>query len=99
MGEKSYDVGSAGVRSSIFLPFVTWGLVIIDEEHENTYKQQTLYVTMPVAQPSCWPSMFKAKVLLGTATPGVETYFNATSGKYGLVELKEKDIKISGFLI
>ena len=51
---------------------------------------------MPVASAVMLASMFKAKVLLGTATPGVETYFNASSGKYGLVELKEryKDIRL-----
>lgn len=96
LGEKSYDV-ILGVRSSIFLPFRNLGLVIIDEEHENTYKQQDPAPRYHARSSAIMlASMFKAKVLLGTATPGVETYFNATSGKYGLVELKEryKDIRL-----
>lgn len=90
LGEESYDV-ILGVRSSIFLPFRDLGLVIIDEEHENTYKQQDPAPRYHARSSAIMlASMFKAKVLLGTATPSVETYFNATSGKYGLVELKER---------
>lgn len=94
--EESYDV-ILGVRSSIFLPFRNLGLVIVDEEHENTYKQQDPAPRYHARSSAIvLASMFKAKVLLGTATPGIETYFNATLGKYGLVELKEryKDIQL-----
>ena len=96
LGEEGYDV-ILGVRSSIFLPFRNLGLVIIDEEHENTYKQQDPAPRYHARNSAIvLASLFGAKVLLGTATPGVETYFNATSGKYGLVELKEryKDIRL-----
>ena len=80
-----------GVRSSVFLPFENLGLIIIDEEHENTYKQQDpapRYHARSVA--IMLAAMSGAKTLLGTATPAVETYYNATTGKYGLVELNER---------
>lgn len=96
LGEDGYDV-ILGVRSSIFLPYRNLGLVIIDEEHENTYKQQDPAPRYHARSSAIMlASMFGAKVLLGTATPSVESYFNATSGKYGLVELKEryKDIQL-----
>lgn len=96
LGEDGYDV-ILGVRSSIFLPYKNLGLVIIDEEHENTYKQQDPAPRYHARSSAIMlASMFGAKVLLGTATPSVESYFNATSGKYGLVELKEryKDIQL-----
>ncbi|WP_455674599.1 replication restart helicase PriA [Phocaeicola sp.] len=96
LGEEGYDV-ILGVRSSIFLPYKNLGLVIVDEEHENTYKQQDPAPRYHARSSAIvLASMFGAKVLLGTATPGVESYFNATSGKYGLVELKEryKDIRL-----
>ena len=96
LGDEGYDV-ILGVRSSIFLPFKNLGLVIVDEEHENTYKQQDPAPRYHARNSSIMlASMFGAKVLLGTATPSVETYFNATSGKYGFVELKEryKDIQL-----
>lgn len=86
-----------GVRSSIFLPFRNLGLVIVDEEHENTYKQQDPAPRYHARNAAIvLASMFQAKVLLGTATPSVESYFNATSGKYGLVELTERyqDIRL-----
>ena len=90
LGEEEYDV-ILGVRSSIFLPFKRLGLVIVDEEHENTYKQQDPAPRYHARSSAIMlASMYGAKVLLGTATPSVETYFNATSGKYGLVELKER---------
>ena len=91
-----YDV-ILGVRSSIFLPFKRLGLVIVDEEHENTYKQQDPAPRYHARSSAIMlASMYGAKVLLGTATPSVETYFNATNGKYGLVEMKEryKDIRL-----
>ncbi len=86
-----------GVRSSVFLPFTNLGLVIIDEEHENTYKQYDpapRYHARDTAM--VLAANFGAKVLLGTATPSVETYYNAMSGKYGLVELltRHRDVEL-----
>ncbi len=80
-----------GVRSAIFLPFDRLGLVIVDEEHENSYKQ---YQQAPRYQARDAAIMmgviYGAKVLLGTATPSVESYFNALEGKYGLVNINER---------
>lgn len=80
-----------GVRSSVFLPFAHLGLVIIDEEHEASFKQydpapryNARDAALVLAQ------MHGAKSLLGSATPSIETYFKATSGKYGLVTLSER---------
>ena len=94
LGEEEYDV-ILGVRSSIFLPFKRLGLVIVDEEHENTYKQQDPAPRYHARSSAIMlASMYGAKVLLGTATPSVESYFNAMNGKYGLVELKERYLDI-----
>lgn len=85
-----------GVRSSVFLPFRDLGLVIVDEEHEATYKQQDpapRYHGRNVAL--VLASLHGAKALLGTATPAIETYFNALDGKYGLVELSERHEEIA----
>ena len=80
-----------GARSAVFLPLHELGLVIVDEEHEASYKQQepapryhARSVAMMMAR---WQG---AKVLLGSATPSVETYHNAMSGKYGFVRLSER---------
>lgn len=90
LGESAYDV-ILGVRSSIFLPFHRLGLVIVDEEHENSYKQQDPAPRYHARNAAIMlASMHEAKVLLGTATPSVESYFNASTGKYALVELKER---------
>ena len=85
-----YDV-ILGARSAVLLPFQRLGLVIVDEEHETSYKQQdpapryhARSAAIVLAQ------MAGAKVLLGTATPSLESYHNAMTGKYGLVELKER---------
>ena len=96
LAKEEYDI-ILGVRSSVFLPFKRLGLVIVDEEHENTYKQQDPAPRYHARSSAIMlASMYGAKVLLGTATPSVESYFNATNGKYGLVELKEryKDIQL-----
>lgn len=86
----SYDV-VIGVRSSIFLPFRRLGLVIIDEEHENTLKQMTPSPRYHARDSAIvLASKFDAKVLLGTATPAIETFYNAQIGKYGLVTLNER---------
>ena len=96
LGDGAYDV-ILGVRSSIFLPFRRLGLVIVDEEHENSYKQQDPAPRYHARSAAVMlASMHGAKVLLGTATPSVESYYNATTGKYALVEMKEryKDIRL-----
>ncbi len=77
-----------GVRSSIFLPFRDLGLVIVDEEHENTYKQQDPAPRYHARNAAIvLASMHGAKTLLGSATPAIESYYNALQGKYGLVEM------------
>ncbi|MBO4444287.1 MAG: primosomal protein N' [Bacteroidaceae bacterium] len=90
LSDEPYDI-ILGVRSSVFLPFRRLGLVIIDEEHENSYKQQEpapRYHARNVA--IVLAAQFGAKTLLGTATPSVESYYNATTGKYGLVTLTQR---------
>ena len=86
-----------GVRSSVFLPFQNLGLIIIDEEHETSFKQQDpapRYHARSVAV--MLAKMYNAKTLLGTATPSMESYYNACQGKYGLVKLttRFKDIAL-----
>ncbi len=77
-----------GVRSSIFLPFKDLGLVIVDEEHESTYKQQEPAPRYHARNAAIvLANMHGGKTLLGSATPSIDSYFNALSGKYGLVEL------------
>lgn len=94
LSEHDYDV-ILGVRSSVFLPFRRLGLVIVDEEHENTYKQQEPAPRYHARNAAIvLASMFGAKTLLGTATPCIETYYNAIHGKYGLVELTERHQQI-----
>lgn len=80
-----------GARSAVFLPITNLGLVIVDEEHEPSYKQQDpapRYHARSVAIMAAQAQ--QAKVLLGTATPAIETYYNALQGKYGLVTLSER---------
>lgn len=80
-----------GVRSSVFLPFRHLGLVIVDEEHETTYKQQDPAPRYHARSTAIMmAAQCGAKVLLGTATPSIESYFNAQTGKYALVELTER---------
>ena len=92
-----YDV-ILGARSAVFLPFQNLGLVIVDEEHETSFKQQDPAPryharSAAIVLARMYP---QAKVLLGTATPSMESYYNAQQGKYGLVELKTryKDIQL-----
>ena len=87
LSDSPYEV-ILGARSAVMLPFKRLGLVIIDEEHETSYKQQdpapryhARSVALVLAQ------MVGAKTLLGTATPSIETYRNALTGKYGIVRL------------
>ena len=90
LNDKSYDV-IIGVRSSIFLPFRQLGLIIVDEEHESSYKQYDPAPRYHARNAAIvLASMHAAKTLLGTATPAIETYFNAQNGKFGLVELNQR---------
>ncbi len=85
-----YDV-ILGARSAVFLPFQKLGLVIIDEEHETSYKQQDPMPRYHARSAAIvLAQMFQAKTLLGTATPSSETYYNVGSKKYGLVELFQR---------
>ena len=80
-----------GVRSSIFLPFSNLGLVIVDEEHETSYKQQEPAPRYHARNGAIMlASFFGAKTLLGTATPSVEVYNLALAGRYGYVRLSER---------
>ena len=93
--EKNYDTGRfqviLGARSALFLPFHNLGLVIIDEEHDSSYKQYDPAPRYHARDAALMLArLHGAKTLLGSATPAVETYFNALSGKYGLVEMSER---------
>jgi primosomal protein N' (replication factor Y) len=80
-----------GVRSSVFLPYSNLGLVIVDEEHDTSYKQQDpapRYNGRDTA--ILLAHMHGAKVVLGSATPAIETYYKATTGRYGLVKLSTR---------
>lgn len=80
-----------GVRSSVFLPFQRPGLIIVDEEHETTYKQQDPAPRYHARNTAIMmAAQCGAKVLLGTATPSIESYYNTQNGKYALVELTER---------
>ena len=83
LSRNPYDV-ILGARSAVFLPFQRLGLVIVDEEHETSFKQQD---PAPRYHARSVAVMLGANVLLGTATPSMETYYNAQIGKYGLVTL------------
>ena len=99
LSKNPYDV-ILGARSAVFLPFQKLGLVIVDEEHETSYKQQdpapryharsTAIMLAKMSNENAHSSLNPCKVLLGTATPSLESYHNAKTGKYGLVELKER---------
>ncbi len=80
-----------GARSALFLPFKDLGLIIVDEEHDASFKQQDPAPRYHARDAAIYyASLFKAKVLLGSATPSVESYFNAVNNKYALVELNER---------
>ena len=90
LSKNPYDV-ILGARSAVFLPFQRLGQVIIDEEHETSYKQQDPMPRYHARSAAIvLAQMFGSKTLLGTATPSVETYYNAKTGKYGLVELFQR---------
>ena len=80
-----------GARSSIFLPYHNIGLIIVDEEHEQSYKQQDPAPRFHARDSAVvLAKLHKAKVLLGSATPSIESFYNAKKGKYGLVELNRR---------
>lgn len=80
-----------GARSSLFLPFSELGLVIVDEEHDSSFKQQEPAPRYNARDAAIYyASLTNARVVLGSATPSVESYYNAQSGKYGLVKLEER---------
>ncbi|MEN2488374.1 primosomal protein N' [Flavobacterium sp. B11] len=80
-----------GARSALFLPFNDLGLLIVDEEHEQTFKQTDPAPRYHARDAAIVLANFhKAKVLLGSATPSIETYFNTQNNKYGLVTLSER---------
>lgn len=90
LSDTPYDV-ILGARSAVFLPFTNLGLVIIDEEHETSFKQQDPAPRYHARSAAIvLAGMYGAKTLLGTATPSMESYYNAQQGKYGLVELKKR---------
>lgn len=90
ISDHPYDV-ILGARSAVMLPFSRLGLIIVDEEHEPSFKQQDpapRYHARSVAM--MLARQYGAQIVLGTATPSVESYSNAVQGKYRLVELKER---------
>ena len=90
MSNDPYDI-ILGARSAVFLPFQKLGLVIIDEEHETSFKQQDPAPRYHARSAAIvLASMYGAKTLLGTATPSIESYYNAKTGKYGYVSLTQR---------
>ena len=87
LSDNPYDV-VLGARSAVFLPFQRLGLVIVDEEHETSFKQQDPSPRYHARSAAIMlAAMAGAKTLLGTATPSLESYYNAQKGKYGMVNL------------
>ena len=90
LSDEPYDV-ILGARSAVLLPFQKLGLVIVDEEHETSFKQQDPSPRYHARNAAIVLAMLSgAKTLLGSATPSMESYYNASTGKYGLVELKTR---------
>ena len=90
VSKDPYDI-ILGARSAVFLPFQNLGLVIIDEEHETSFKQQDPAPRYHARSAAIvLASMYGAKTLLGTATPSIESYYNAKTGKYGYVALTQR---------
>lgn len=90
LSEKPYGV-IIGARSSLFLPYRELGLVIVDEEHETSYKQQDPSPRYHARSTAIMLAQLTgAKTILGSATPSVESYYNSCTGKYGLVTLTER---------
>jgi primosomal protein N' (replication factor Y) len=89
-GDKTSEV-ILGVRSSLLLPFVNLGLIIVDEEHETTYKQYDPAPRYNARDAAViLGKIHNAKVVLGSATPSLDSYYNAIRGKYALVKLTER---------
>tara|TARA_B100000768_G_C11284533_1_gene381303 strand:- start:8012 stop:10480 length:2469 start_codon:yes stop_codon:yes gene_type:complete len=85
-----------GARSALFLPLKRLGLIIVDEEHDASFKQYDPAPRYNARDLSLvLAHIYKAKTILGSATPSIESYYNAQSGKYGLVELNERFGKVS----
>ena len=85
-----------GVRSAVFMPFSNLALVIIDEEHDQSYRQTDPSPRYHGKNTAIMYAHFQqAKTLLGSATPAIESYYNALTGKYGLVELTERYEKMA----
>ena len=94
LSDSPYEI-MIGVRSSLFLPFQRLGLVIVDEEHEQSYKQQDPAPRYHARDTAIMLAhLFDAKTLLGSATPSIESYYNAKNGKYGLVTLSQRFAEI-----
>lgn len=91
IGDRGRGKVVLGARSAIFLPFTDLGMIIVDEEHEPSYKQQDpaprYHARSAAIMMAQW---YGAKVLLGTATPSIESYYNAMSGKYGYVAMTQR---------
>ena len=80
-----------GARSALFLPFKNLGLIVVDEEHDSSFKQQDPAPRYNARDAAVfYASVFKAKVLMGSATPSLESYYNAKKNKYALVNLTER---------
>ncbi len=80
-----------GARSAVFLPFKELKLIVVDEEHESSYKQHDPSPRYQARDAAVYMGhMYGAKIMLGSATPSIESYYNATTGKYGLVKLNQR---------
>lgn len=99
--DKGFNI-IIGVRSSVFLPFRQLGLVIVDEEHDSSYKQHDPAPRYHARNAAIvLASLHGAKTLLGSATPSIESFYNAQSGKYGLVSLNKRheEIQLPEFIL
>lgn len=93
-GQDQYQV-ILGVRSSIFLPFQNLGLIIVDEEHENSYKQNDPAPRYHARDAAIMlANIHQARIILGTATPSLESYYNTQTEKYGLVEMTKRYLNL-----
>jgi primosomal protein N' (replication factor Y) len=96
---KEYKI-ILGARSSLFLPFNNLGLIIVDEEHDNSFKQQNPSPRYNARDAALFlANLHKASIVLGSATPSLETYYNAQKNKFNLVELKQQFVKGGGTTI
>lgn len=94
--QNSYQI-ILGARSCLFLPFSDLGLIIVDEEHDNSFKQHDPAPRYQARDSALYlASLHKANVLLGSATPSLESFYNTSEGKYRLVELKTQFVEKGG---